>query len=544
MAMDRTYESAAAAGRFSALLSQMVPAWETRPDSEHEQAVIRLIVGTIASAYLLFSIVTQAGSLAANLPSVIGVALFFIAAFAIVAWLIIKPGVNVPRRLIGCIIDNSGATAALLLNGELAAPLFVVYLWVTFGNGFRYGTRYLLFSTVLSIAGFGGVLLVSTEWAAGNAVNIGLLIGLIALPLYVSSLLRRLQSALDRAEVANRAKSNFLATMSHEIRTPLNGLIGMLDLLDMTTLRSKQQHYVDLMKDSSQWLLNVISDGLDFTKIEAGELIVEPVAANIATTVNEIARVFNEIARSKNISLKVDVAGTLPDRVLCDRNRLTQVLNNLLSNACKFTDKGTVSVIVNSDDLPGNMVRVTFAVQDSGIGIAEDHLGEIFLPFKQIEVTDYRAFGGTGIGLAIVSRLVELMGGEIEVHSQLGVGTTFAFHLDLPIAPDDDPQIDDPSVAGVIWNRPPVILLAEDNSINQEVNQDGGGPRKLDSELSYMSDFRKGGTDNGQKEKTTQSRIQGQSSPRCHPERRNHRPDCQPIRCSPDDGLDLETANT
>jgi two-component system sensor histidine kinase RpfC len=186
---------------------------------------------------------------------------------------------------------------------------------------------------VLSIIGFGLVLAMSNEWATGSTVNIGLLVGLIALPLYVASLLKRLESALDESKVANRAKSNFLATMSHEIRTPLNRLIGLLDLLDMTALEKKQQHYVNLMKNSSEWLLNVISDGLDFTKIEAGELHIEPVAMNIGVTIEKITQVFNEIARAKGISIKMDVTRQLPNGVFCDQSRWTQVLNNLLNNA-------------------------------------------------------------------------------------------------------------------------------------------------------------------------------------------------------------------
>jgi two-component system sensor histidine kinase RpfC len=468
--MSDTYASAAAKSRLSSILSKAIPAWKNRPDSEHEQAAIRLVVGSIASAYLVFNVVAQHRSLQhTGYFTTIGIATFFIAAIAIAIWLVIRPEVNVPRRICGCIVDNYGATASLFVHGDLAAPIFVVYLWVTFGNGFRYGRRYLLFSMMLSIVGFSLVLFTANEWTRGVEVNIGLLIGLIALPLYVASLLKRLESALDESEVANRAKSNFLATMSHEIRTPLNGLIGLLDLLDMTTLKSKQQHYVDLMKKSSEWLLNIISDGLDFTKIEAGELIVEPTAMNIGETIDNITQVFNEIARTKGITIKAEVARTLPNRVLCDKNRLTQVLNNLLNNACKFTDKGQVKLSVKTKKLAGEKVRVIFVIEDSGIGIADDQLEEIFLPFKQIEFANHRDFGGTGLGLAIVSRLVKLMGGEIRVDSQLGVGTTFTFYLDLAVVEDDEIIMKDKPEKGIYWRRRPVILLAEDNSINQEV---------------------------------------------------------------------------
>jgi two-component system sensor histidine kinase RpfC len=147
--MNDTYDKATARGRLSTILSKAIPAWSVRPDSEHEQATIRLIVGFIASAYLFSITAPQHGGLKANIQAEIGVALFFIAASAIVIWLFINPGVNVPRRVFGCIVDNSGATAALFVNGDLAAPVFVVYLWVAFGNGFRYGRRYLLFSMKL-----------------------------------------------------------------------------------------------------------------------------------------------------------------------------------------------------------------------------------------------------------------------------------------------------------------------------------------------------------------------------------------------------------
>jgi two-component system, sensor histidine kinase RpfC len=135
-----------------------------------------------------------------------------------VIWLVIHPGVNIPRRIFGCIVDNYGATAAIFVNGDLAAPIFIVYLWVTFGNGFRYGRRLLLFSMMLNIVGFGLVLSMSNEWATGIQVDIGLLIGLIALPFYVASLLKMLESAPGESEVANRAKSNFLANSRKKAR--------------------------------------------------------------------------------------------------------------------------------------------------------------------------------------------------------------------------------------------------------------------------------------------------------------------------------------
>jgi signal transduction histidine kinase/FixJ family two-component response regulator len=322
---------------------------------------------------------------------------------------------------------------------------------------------------VLSVLGFNSVLLLSGRWAAGESLIIGLSVGLVLLPLYVASLLRRLEEAMEKAEAANQAKSNFLATMSHEIRTPLNGLIGLLDLLDITDLKEKQRHYVDLMKSSSEWLLNVISDGLDFTKIEAGELVIDPVALDLQSTIVKISKVYREVAIVKGISLVEDLSRLNTRHVVCDQYRLTQILGNLLSNACKFTENGTVTLAVFSEEIANDKVRLSFIIRDTGIGIAEENLEHIFSPFKQIREKDTDVFRGTGLGLAISNRLVKLMGGDLRVESQLGRGTTFSFSLDVPVAVEG--EIHDRMVPrkGIQWVRPPQILLVEDNVINQEV---------------------------------------------------------------------------
>lgn len=451
------------------MLAEIIPSWESRPDSEHEQAIIRFLVGIVASIFILLAIWLDRGSIKNSSSVIIGIIVFFILAFSIILSIIKNPGVNIPRRIFGCIIDNSGVTALLLINGNLAAPIFIIYLWVTFGNGFRFGRQYLHFSMTLNIIGFCSVLLFSNEWSEGLYVNIGLLVGLIALPLYVGSLLKKLEIALIKAQAANRAKSNFLATMSHEIRTPLNGLIGILDLLDMTDLQSQQQYYVDLMKNSSRWLLNVISDGLDFTKIEANELIIAPVPTDIKTTFLTLCQVYEEVAQKNGLLFKKDFKNLSDHYVSCDPDRLTQVLNNLLNNCCKFTKKGSVNFKVSSEILSSNMARLSFNVNDTGIGIAAENIKSIFLPFKQIRSEGSDIFSGTGLGLTISSRLVKLMGGEIQVESKPDVGTTFSFYIDVPIVPQNKIQKRGLQKIRLHWNRKPQILLVEDNTTNQEV---------------------------------------------------------------------------
>lgn len=448
---------------------RLVPVWADREDSEHEQAIIRLIVGGAAAAYLLYIILTGGGSSAAKFVTVACIVVFFVAASAIIFWILADPAANPTRRVLGIVLDNSGATGALFINGELAAPLFVVYLWVTFGNGFRYGRRYLYLSMSLGIFGFCGVLLLSDEWSADPSVSIGLLTGLVLLPLYVASLLKNLETALDRAEVANRAKSNFLATMSHEIRTPLNGLIGVLDLLDMTQLKTTQQHYVDLMKSSSAWLMNVISDGLDFTKIEANELIIEPVVTEVTVVISDITAIFTEVAGAKGLSFESSVAESVPRYLVCDKTRLTQVLNNLLDNAVKFTQQGHLRLDVTAEDLPGDSTRLCFRVEDTGVGIGEDDIEAVFLPFKQAAQRGSGDREGTGLGLAITGRLVELMGGAVSIESEPGVGTVFSFHIEAQLASDTEIENRERPTGSICWRRQPQVLLVEDNPTNLEV---------------------------------------------------------------------------
>lgn len=454
-------------GALRNILTRVVPSLKKRTDPEHEQAVIRIFIGFVAGIYLLAVMDTDNSNF--QVISITGMITFFIFAIAILLSIIRSPGVNVPRRIFGCILDNGTATAFLLLNGNLVAPIFIVYLWVSFGNGFRFGKHYLLFSMVLGIIGFSSVLLFSSRWSAEFSVNIGLLVGLVALPLYVAALLSRLERALVRAQEANRAKSNFLATMSHEIRTPLNGLIGILDLLDKTDLETKQQYYVNLMKNSSDWLLNVISDGLDFTKIEADELVIESVPVDVKSTILSICEVYREVAHKKGISLKEDVTDLTIFYAACDPNRLTQVLNNLLNNGCKFTEAGEVHLKVTSETLANEMVRLSFSVSDTGVGIAAENLESIFSPFKQVRTEGSNYFSGTGLGLAISSRLIMLMGGKIDVESTPGVGTTFSFSIDVPVVSEQEIQKQRTPPKGIIWQRRPQILLVEDNLVNQEV---------------------------------------------------------------------------
>ncbi len=231
-----------------------------------------------------------------------------------------------------------------------------------------------------------------------------------------------------QAEKANRAKSEFLANMSHEIRTPMNGVIGMADLLASTELTEKQTEYTNTIKRSAFSLLKIINDILDFSKIEAGRLDLEKIDFNLYTTIEDIINIFNIQAKTKKIALNYKIDPAVTSFLIGDPGRLRQVLNNLISNAIKFTDKGEVSLEINLEkDIGDDYITLKFSTMDTGIGISKEKINNLFNPFTQADSSTTRKFGGTGLGLSISRQIVEMMGGEIKAESTHSKGSIFSF---------------------------------------------------------------------------------------------------------------------
>lgn len=275
---------------------------------------------------------------------------------------------------------------------------------------------------------------------------------------------RELVDAQQSAEAAARAKSDFLANMSHEIRTPMNGVIGMAELLVKTELDTKQKMFADIIVKSGTSLLTVINDVLDFSKLSAGQMTLDPASFDVRESIEDVAALISGRANEKGIELAVRVAPDVPEHLIGDVGRLRQIATNLMGNAVKFTDEGHVLAEIKALEVTETQCKLLMEISDTGVGIPKDQCSRVFEQFSQVDSSATRKHEGTGLGLSICASLVKLMNGEIGVRSEVGKGSVFWVRVDLPV---------DRAVQKV--NSIPFdltgsqILVVDDNSTNRSI---------------------------------------------------------------------------
>jgi signal transduction histidine kinase/CheY-like chemotaxis protein len=394
--------------------------------------------------------------------------------FATVWYVMVKrhPGRWPRRRYVTLLADLGIMTFFMHLGGAKVASFYPIILWVIIGNGIRFGERFLKVGIVAGSLGFGSLLLWNGYWSTHLNVGVGLLVGIIVLPVFFLGVLRRLRQVselkieLAHSRLADKAKDQFLATMSHEIRTPMNGILGMAEALAATELDGRQREHLHIITRSVESLLNIINDILDYSKITSNTLALEAVPVDLEQMLGDIHALMRTAAEQQGIDLEFDVEPSAGGWYLGDPTRLRQIALNLVGNAIKFTQRGGVRVTCRQGDFAGGC-NLELKIRDSGIGIPADRLGAIFRQFEQADNSTTRRYGGTGLGLAISRRLARMMGGDISVKSAEGKGSTFTVLLRLPRA--EKPVAAPVAEPGQLPDFGLRALVAEDNKFNQVV---------------------------------------------------------------------------
>ncbi|MCK9996366.1 MAG: response regulator [Candidatus Krumholzibacteria bacterium] len=442
-------------------------------DEELSQSRARVVITGIC--LLVFSVVGVHKGLAQSDQLVQGLVVCLLYLIFSVSWYVMVyrlPGKWPMRRYVTILADLGIMTYWLHFGDKHVASYYPIFLWVIIGNGIRFGERHLKVGIVTGTLGFGSLLIFNDFWKAHMEIGAGMLLGVLVLPIFFLSVLRRLRTmsqleiALAKSRLADKAKDQFLATMSHEIRTPMNGVLGMAETLRATDLNDDQQEHLHIITRSVESLLHIINDILDYSKITSNSLRLETTRFDLKQVLGDVHLLMKSTAEAKGIDFVFDYPADSHRDFMGDPTRIRQIVFNLVGNAIKFTQKGRVELSCRINKT-GGRENVSIQIADTGIGIPTDRLAAVFDQFEQADNSTTRQFGGTGLGLAISRTLAIMMGGDVEVNSVLGQGSTFTVAMTLDEC--EAKAIQEEPETGALPNFGMRGLVAEDNKFNQVV---------------------------------------------------------------------------
>jgi two-component system sensor histidine kinase RpfC len=394
------------------------------------------------------------------------------------------------RKITTMLCDYSITCLAMFNLGESGVPLFTVLVWITVGYGTRFGPIYLYAGILLSTVAMLTLINFSPFWRDHSLTGYGLMVTVIAIPLFVSKILGQLVTAKAAAEQANQAKSRFLANMSHELRTPLSGIIGLSRLVMTEPLNRGVGEKIKTIDSSARHMLNLIDDILDLSKIEEGKSKIDLNMFDLHALIVSVSATLDPIAKNKGIRLMIHIAPEVPINLIGDSLRIQQVLNNLIGNAIKFTQHGYVDIRVNPLQLSENEVSLRFEVIDTGIGIPESGLKNIFQRFNQVDDDINREFGGSGLGTTISRELVMGLGGDIHVESTLGKGSRFYFDLTLKLPESPSQELSYSGTTAIVYTRDPLFTVQIEKSLShwEITTEQASSPKALQQQVHQIND--------------------------------------------------------
>ena len=410
-------------------MALLTPALRSNP--EFQSALVRLGLWLFGASYI------GLGAWTGYYQVATGYYLLFFAVYLVVflgmlVSVLVRP-TWLARQYVGLAFDITAVSLAIFLTRNAISPFYLIYIWIFISYGTRYGRTHLIVASVVSVIAYSLVLVALDHWRQHTFEAVFFLLLLIALPLYQHSLLSKVRAARREAEIANKAKGDFLAVMTHELRTPLTGVIGMAHLLQTTRLTAEQREYASAIASSAEVLHALIGDVLDLSKIDARKLNLESIPFDLRATTQGVAAVLENQVLDKGLELILAVDPRIPAQVIGDELRVRQILFNLVGNAIKFTERGEVVIRASLRPAEDDVLRphILLEVADTGIGIAPAMCERIFEGFCQADDSTTRRYGGTGLGTTIARDLTRLMGGRIGVESEPGKGSRFWVRLPL-----------------------------------------------------------------------------------------------------------------